>query len=182
MPRNPLLGIENEEEKKEAASADQSDVEETDGEEGADDESEDEGSEDASDEDGESEEDSEEEEGEDEEEEVKPTKNARASRVSRALAPAPAKKKKAVKSPGTGTLGDARIDSSVPLSANARTYWSALLESPLVPSIIPPDILNEDTEHVFCINSLRVIVPKGRIVQVPLMLAQEIAQSFKNRV
>lgn len=82
----------------------------------------------------------------------------------------------------TGTLGDARIDGRVPMSDKGRNYYRLLLESPLVTSIIPPDFLNEDTEHVFCINSLRIIVPKGAMVQVPLMLANEIAQAFKNRV
>lgn len=115
---------------------------------------------------------------EDEEEEpapapVKPTRGTRASA---------GPKKGGSKAPGAGTLGDARIDTSVPLSVNAKTYWNALLESPLVTSIIPPDFLNEESDHIFCINSLRIIVPKGRMVQVPLLLAQEIAQSFKNRM
>lgn len=80
-----------------------------------------------------------------------------------------------------GTLGDARVDDSIPLAPKGRAYLSKLLESPLVTSIVPPDYLNEDTEHTFCINSLRVIVPKGKMIQVPFILSQEIAQSFKNR-
>ena len=101
-----------------------------------------------------------------EEEEVKPKK--RAPRVNSMA--------------NTGTLGEARIDTSVPLSTNARKYMNALLKSPLIPAIVPPDMLNEASEHTLCINSLRIIVPKGRIFQAPMLLAQEIAQSFKNRV
>jgi len=117
------------------------------------------------------------EEDEDEQEE----EEAPVEKKTRARAPKEAKAAK-VGNLNVGTLGDARIDTSVPMSANGRIYLNALLESPLMPAIVPPDMLNEATEHVFCINSLRVIVPKGKIVQVPMILAQEITQSFSNRV
>jgi hypothetical protein len=166
MPRNPLLGI-PEEEKETVDNGSEAQADET--EEGVSDE-EIEETEDASDEDG-----SEEEEAEDEKPAAKERK-----------APAKASKKAAKSAQAdagltTGTLGDARIDTGIPMSAKAKVYFGLLLQSPLVTSIIPPDVLNEDSEHTFCINSLRIIVPKGKMVEVPFMLAQEIKQSFSNR-
>lgn len=78
-----------------------------------------------------------------------------------------------------GTLGDATLDRSVPMTAKGGVYLEALLKSPLVSAFIPSDILNEGlTDHVFCINSLRVSVPRGRMLRVPEMLANEIANKF----
>lgn len=78
-----------------------------------------------------------------------------------------------------GTLGDATLDRSVPMTEKGGVYLEALLKSPLVSAFIPSDILNEGlTDHVFCINSLRVSVPRGRMLRVPEMLANEIANKF----
>lgn len=79
-------------------------------------------------------------------------------------------------------LGDIRLDRSVPMSGSASKYLNALLESPLTNSVIPPDFLNEESEHLFCIQSLRFFVPKGKIVRVPMLVAEEIRNSFAKRI
>ena len=149
MPRNPLLGIPQEDEEI-VENAPETEAEEAD-----------------------------EEIEEEVEEEKPPAKERKASAKA---------SKKAVDEPQAapaalevGTLGDAVIDESIPMSAKAKVYLGLLVKSPLVASIIPPDVLNEDSKHTFCINSLRIVVPKGKMIRVPLMLAEEIKQSFSNR-
>ena len=158
MPRNPLLGVEAEEEEKKGTDPDADEPKLEDAEDEESDEDEDELD-------------------EDEDEEPVPAPKPKKGAKKRQPSQAPVNPAMSV-----GTLGDAKIDTTTPVSEKGRTYWAMLLESPLVPSIIPSDILNDEENHVFCINSLRLIVPKGKIVQVPLMLAQEIAQSFKQRI
>lgn len=79
-------------------------------------------------------------------------------------------------------MGDVRLDRSVPMSGSATKYLNALLESPLTNAVIPPDFLNEESEHLFCIQSLRFFVPKGKIVRVPMLVAEEIRNSFAKRI
>ena len=165
MPRNPLLGIQKEDEEivETGPEAQAEEPEEEISEEEA------EESEETSDED------------ESDEEEIEEEKPAPKKQKASAKPSSKAVKASKEVTSEAGTLGDARIDESIPMSAKATVYLGLLLKSPIVPSIIPPDVLNEDSEHTFCINSLRIIVPKGRMVQVPFMLAEEIKQSFKNR-
>lgn len=167
MPKNSAFGLAPEEEKVEEnqlSSEKELADEEVDASESEDEDLED------------SEEESEEDEGE-EEEIVEAPKKKRVSASSKS------KKAESTRLPGMEYgLGDVRIDKSIPLSASAAKYMNALLESPLVNAVIPPDMLNEESEQVFCIQSLRFFVPKGTIVRVPLLVADEIRNSFSKRI